>query len=164
MTPARQEGVEKAGTGGIAGGSDPLRTVGRSIVAGRWSEAGSEAFQPVDPSSGRVIEAAFHAAADVDIDAACWQAWEAFYAGADAHARAELLEGAAAGIADLGDSLIATASRETGLGAARLVAERERTTETLRMFARLVRDGDWVEATIDTGEPSRRPVAKPDMR
>ena len=164
MTPARQDGEATVARGSATDGAAAGRLVGRSIVAGRWAETSSEAFQPVDPASGRVIDAAFHAASDVDVDGACWQAWEAFYAGVDAEARAEVLEGAAEGIVGLGDALITTASRETGLGVARLVAERERTTSTLRMFAALVRRGDWVEATIDTAEPSRRPMPKPDVR
>jgi NADP-dependent aldehyde dehydrogenase len=32
------------------------------------------------------------------------------------------------------------------------------------MFAEIVRDGSWVEAVIDTADPSRQPLPKPDLR
>lgn len=137
---------------------------GRSLIAGEWAEAQGAPFQGVDPGSGREIGGLFYAASREDVDAACWSAWEAFFAEHDADARAEMLEVAARNIIDLGDELISVGARETGLGPARLTAERERATSTLRLFARVIREGAWMEATIETAEPARRPVAKPDLR
>lgn len=67
-------------------------------------------------------------------------------------------------IEDLGDELINTAMNETGLPQARLLGERGRTCGQIRAFAALVADGSWVNASIDTAEPSRAPVPKPDIR
>ena len=64
----------------------------------------------------------------------------------------------------LGDDLINKASEETNLPAGRLTGERARTTMQLRMFAAMVREGSWVEASIDTSIPNRYPVPKPDIR
>jgi 2,5-dioxopentanoate dehydrogenase len=47
---------------------------------------------------------------------------------------------------------------------ARLTGERARTCAQLRMFAQIVREGSWVEAVIDRGDPSRQPLPKPDLR
>jgi NADP-dependent aldehyde dehydrogenase len=137
---------------------------GRSLVAGAWCDAAGTPFRAVDPSIGVEIAQIFHAATDEDVDEACWQAWEAFFSGADADARADLLEAIASNIMALDDTLIAMASLETGLGPVRLIAERERTVSTLRSFAELIRSAAWVDATIDTAEAARRPVPKPDMR
>jgi alpha-ketoglutaric semialdehyde dehydrogenase len=146
---------------------------GRSIIAGRSAPAPASPVAPadskfyaVDPHSGDQLPTMYLAAATEDIDQSAWAAWTAFHSMAERPAadRAALLETIADRIMDLGEHLLAAASDETGLGPARLVSERERTVNTLRMFAALVRQGDWVEAVIDTGQASRRPVPKPDVR
>lgn len=77
--------------------------------------------------------------------------------------RAKFLETIAANMEALGDALIAKASEETHLPAPRLVGERGRTTMQLRMFAAMLREGSWVEASVDTANPGKVP-AKPDIR
>ncbi|MEN0053787.1 MAG: aldehyde dehydrogenase (NADP(+)) [Mucilaginibacter sp.] len=64
----------------------------------------------------------------------------------------------------LGDPLLQKASEETNLPIARLTGERGRTTAQLRMFATMLREGSWVEAIIDTAQPDRTPLPKPDVR
>ena len=71
--------------------------------------------------------------------------------------KALFLETIADNIESLGDALINQASAETNLPAARLTGERGRTTMQLRMFAQMLRDGSWVEATIDTAIPDKTP-------
>lgn len=78
--------------------------------------------------------------------------------------KANFLETIANEIEALGDALINKASEETNLPAARLTGERGRTTMQLRMFAAMVKEGSWVEASIDTSIPDRYPVPKPDIR
>jgi len=78
--------------------------------------------------------------------------------------RAQLLRGIAAAIEALGDELLETASRESNLPLARLTGERGRTCNQLRLFADLVEEGSWVEATIDTALPDRQPLPRPDLR
>ena len=46
---------------------------------------------------------------------------------------------------------------------ARLIGERGRTTGQLRMYANMLREGSWVEASIDTAIPDKTPP-KPDIR
>jgi len=53
---------------------------------------------------------------------------------------------------------------EAGLGVPRFTGERGRTTGQLRKFAALLREGSYVEAIIDTPDPDRQPVPKPDVR
>src|SRR5204863_7983969 len=54
--------------------------------------------------------------------------------------------------------------QETALPRARLTGERARTTSQLKMFADIIREGSWVDATIDTADPNRAPAPKPDLR
>jgi 2,5-dioxopentanoate dehydrogenase len=78
--------------------------------------------------------------------------------------RAGFLECIGEEIEALGDNLLTTASVETGLPVAeRLVGERARTVNQLRLFATLIREGSWVDARIDRAIPDRKPP-KPDVR
>ncbi len=78
--------------------------------------------------------------------------------------RSLFLDSIAEEIELLGNELIQTAMRETHLPEARLLSERGRTTGQLRIFAQLIREGSWVEASIDTALPERTPIPKPDIR
>ncbi len=78
--------------------------------------------------------------------------------------RAGFLKTIAANIEALGDQLIQTAMHETNLPEARLKGERARTVNQLIAFADMLEAGDWVRASIDTGNPERTPVPKPDLR
>src|SRR6185312_16039048 len=82
----------------------------------------------------------------------------------EASETADFLEAIAAEILGLGDELIEKANEETALGLDRLRGERDRTTNQLKLFAQIVREGSWVDARIDTSQPERKPVPKPDLR
>ncbi len=142
---------------------------GVSVVAGQDSPGGADAsreFHAFHPATGGWSGTRFLAASDADIDDACEAAARAFAgkSGRDPRVRATALEVAADNIAALGDSLLSLASAETGLTVPRLAGERDRTVFQLRMFAGAVREGGWVEAVIDRGNPVRTPTPKPDLR
>lgn len=68
-------------------------------------------------------------------------------------------------IESLGDLLLNAAHIETALPIAdRLVGERTRTINQLKMFAGVVRERSWVDARIDRAIPDRKPTPKPDIR
>jgi NADP-dependent aldehyde dehydrogenase len=103
--------------------------------------------------------------ASFSADAALGRAEAAFAAlrAAPAESRARLLDEIAEQVLALGDGLLAAADRETGLGLARLTSERGRTVAQLKLMASVVREGSWVDARIDRGDPARTPP-KPDLR
>jgi NADP-dependent aldehyde dehydrogenase len=78
--------------------------------------------------------------------------------------KAAFLNAVADEIEQLGEGLIQAAMSESHLPEARLLGERGRTCAQLRSFAQLVAEGSWVEATIDTAQPNRQPLPKPDIR
>jgi 2,5-dioxopentanoate dehydrogenase len=78
--------------------------------------------------------------------------------------RALLLEKIAENIIALGDELLLKAAEETNIPVARLLTERNRTTSQLYAFAEMLREGSWVDASIDTAIPDRQPIPKPDIR
>jgi NADP-dependent aldehyde dehydrogenase len=77
--------------------------------------------------------------------------------------RATFLQAIAAGLENSGDGLLELASTETNLPLPRLRGELARTCFQLRMFASLVKEGNWVEAIIDHAKPEKSPPA-PDLR
>jgi len=78
--------------------------------------------------------------------------------------RVQLLETISAQILALGDGLLHRAHSETALSLERLAAERDRTFNQFRHFADVLREGSWTNAVIDTAEPQRQPLPKPDLR
>ncbi len=63
-------------------------------------------------------------------------------------ARAAFLDAISEEIMAIGDTLIETACAESGLPVARITGERGRTCGQLQLFARLLREGSWVDARI----------------
>lgn len=78
--------------------------------------------------------------------------------------RAVFLETIAEEILNIGNALIERAMLETGLPEVRLVGERGRTVNQLKLFASVLREGSWVEAVIDPAVPDRKPFPRPDLR
>lgn len=61
------------------------------------------------------------------------------------------------------EELVAIADAETSLGTVRLTGEVARTSGQLRLFARVITEGSYLEAVIDHADPSATPP-KPDLR
>lgn len=82
---------------------------------------------------------------------------------ADADTRAGWLEAVAAALDAHADELVGIADRETRLGDARLRGEVTRTTGQLRLFAQVVREGSYLELTVDDAAPDATPP-RPELR
>ena len=78
--------------------------------------------------------------------------------------KADFLEAIGEEILALGDDLVKAATSESGLPEGRIVGERGRTIGQLNLFAKLIRNGSWTEATIDLAQPERQPLPKSDIR
>lgn len=136
-----------------------------SILVGGETRRSEESFRAYNPATGAVVGPAFGIASAQDVDDACALAADAagFFGSLHPAARADFLDAVAAAIVEIGDVLIETAMAETGLPRARLEGERGRTTGQLQLFASVVRQGDWIDATIDTALPDRVPP-RPSLR
>ena len=139
---------------------------GQSIVGNEISCCGGVPFRGVNPATGAELEPDFFDAEPAEVDHAMKLAEAAFdpYRHKASAERAAFLDRIGAEIDALGDALIERAVAETGLGADRLKGERARTVNQLRMFARLLEEGSWVQARIDRSIPDRKPLPKPDLR
>ncbi|MFZ4766493.1 MAG: aldehyde dehydrogenase (NADP(+)) [Roseimicrobium sp.] len=139
---------------------------GQSIIAGVPTPEPGESFYAINPTTGEPLEPAFHEALGDSADAALTAADRDFdaFRMTSAEQRAQLLETIAEGIEALGDDLLQRAHAETALPMARLTGERGRMTMQARLFAKVIREGTWLEARIDRAIPDRQPLPKPDIR
>lgn len=136
-----------------------------SIVAGKPSAPGRESLRAVDPASGEPIGNAYFIATPAQIDEAVKLASQADRTSFSGHrARADLLDAIASELGAAEPALIQIANLETALPQGRLTGEMVRTRSQLSMFAELVREGSWLDACIDHGDPNRKPAPRPDLR
>src|SRR5438445_8229262 len=128
--------------------------IGRKAVRG--DEKPLRAFNPT--AGAEIAEPVFGSGTIANVDLACDLAQKAFdpYRQLPLTVRAEFLERIADGITALGDALIQRAHEESGLPKARLEGERGRTTGQLKLFAQVVRAGQWLAATLDSPLPERK--------
>ncbi len=100
-----------------------------------------------------------------DVDLACELA-RAAAPGLEAlgrHGRAHLLEAIAGALEDDAVGIVAAADEESALGTTRLEGELRRTCFQLRFFGEVLRDGAYLEASID--HPAETPMGPlPDLR
>ncbi|HSN35397.1 MAG TPA: aldehyde dehydrogenase (NADP(+)), partial [Arthrobacter sp.] len=82
----------------------------------------------------------------------------------DPETHADFLEAIADNIEAIGEELITRAGLETGLPAARLQGERARSAGQLRLFAAVVRQGDFRGVRVDPALPDRAPLPRADIR
>ena len=137
-----------------------------SMLIGAELRQATARFQAVDPSTGQTIPGDFSSATAEDAAEACALAEAAFpsYSALPPADRAAFLEAIATEILNIGDTLIERAMQESGLPRARLEGERGRTVGQLKLFADVVRRGDYLDATIDPAMPDRAPLPRPDLR
>ncbi len=130
------------------------------------SEGTGNIFQAFNPSTGEVLPGRFYTASTEDIDAAMEKAVYAanMYRETLPRQKAAFLKTIGEEIMALGSELIRIAMQETGLPEYRIIAERGRTVNQINMFAQLLEEGSWTEAVIETAQPGRGPVPKPDIR
>jgi NADP-dependent aldehyde dehydrogenase len=130
------------------------------------SARGGKTFSAFDPRLGKTLEPVFFEATGEEVERALRLAGEAFpaFRASGAETVSALLESIAEEILALGDPLIERAAAESGLPKDRLTGERARTTNQLRLFASLVKEGSYVDARIDTALPDRKPAPRPDLR
>ncbi|WP_029012835.1 aldehyde dehydrogenase (NADP(+)) [Niveispirillum irakense] len=143
-----------------------MSEINGNILIGATEERGQATFQGRNPATGESLPGAFAEAGVEHASAACALAAEAFpvFSTLSPADRAAFLESVAEHILGIGDALIIRAMEESGLPRARLEGERGRTVGQLRLFASVLRQGDWLEATIDPAMPDRAPLPRPDIR
>jgi alpha-ketoglutaric semialdehyde dehydrogenase len=143
-----------------------MQLSGEMLIGARAVFGTAGTLRAVNPATGEEMLPAFGGSSASDVDAACALANAAFdaYRSGGLEQRAQFLESIAQGILDLGDLLVERVMSEAGLPRPRVEGERARTVGQLRLFASLVREGRWLDATIDAAQPDRKPLPRPDLR
>ncbi len=139
---------------------------GKNFIGFELSSKGDETFTANDPAQSTQVEGEFYSSTTGEVNHVLEKASAAFviYRNKSGKEKAEFLDKIADEILALGDILIQRAMIETGLPEGRITGERGRTIGQLRSFADLLREGSWVEASIDNADPDRSPIPKPDLR
>lgn len=139
---------------------------GNNFVGYTLSSEGKRHYQGFNPGTLTELPEIFYDATGEETDRAMKLSSTAFraYRKMSGVQKAEFLEAIATELGLQEDMLVQRAVQETGLTEPRLKGEIARTTGQLRLFADLIKEGSWVEATIDTAQPERKPVPKPDIR
>lgn len=143
-----------------------MAATGKSFIGFREAADGHTTFRAFNPATGEALEPEFQAATTEEVDLAARLATEAFasYRELPGSKKAEFLNRIADNIEAVTDPLVERANQETALGKPRLQAETARTCNQLRLFAKVVQEGSWVQARIDRADPERKPLPKPDIR
>ncbi|PMR72627.1 aldehyde dehydrogenase (NADP(+)) [Billgrantia endophytica] len=139
---------------------------GKSLIGQQTVSGKAGKIRGIDPATGEPLEPAYAGAGQAEVELACELAWAAFdsYRETALEARAAFLETIASEIEATGESLIQRAMAETGLPQARIEGERGRTCGQLRLFASVVRAGEWLDVRIDPALPERQPMPRVDLR
>jgi NADP-dependent aldehyde dehydrogenase len=121
--------------------------------------------QGYDPRTGQPFGDPVESTPDSGVDAVATAAAGAFeaWSARSAAERATVLERVADALDAESEALVATADGETALGVPRLTTEFKRTTNQLRLFGEVLREGGFAEATIDSPDPGTVPP-RPDLR
>jgi NADP-dependent aldehyde dehydrogenase len=108
--------------------------------------------QGYNPRTGEPYREPVEATSDSEVDRLCETAAQAFqvWSGWSAADRASVLDLVADRLDGESELLISTADSETALGVPRLTTELKRTTNQLRLFAEVLREGSYVEAMLDS--------------
>jgi len=139
---------------------------GKNYIGFAQSAQGNITFKTFNPQKNSENDSVFYEATFEEINDACYLATKAFnfFKNISGIQKATFLNAIADEILALDSLLIKTYCAETGLPEGRAKGERGRTVFQLRSFADLVTEGSWVEASIDTAIPDRKPIPKVDLR
>ena len=139
---------------------------GKQLIGQHAVTANGEAIYAINPATGETLSPAYPAGSQAEVEQACELAWAAFdaYRQISPEARANFLETVADEIEAIGEPLVERAMAESGLARARIEGERGRTCGQLRLFASVLRAGDWLDVRIDPALPERTPMPRVDLR
>ena len=143
-----------------------MNILGTQFIDGQRTAVGGETFCSRNAATGTPLPYTFYQASSQQVQQAVAAAGAAFdeFRLTTPQQRAVLLETVADEIDALGDDFIAIVMQESGLPELRVRGERSRTSNQMRLFARVLRRGDFLGARIDTPLPERQPLPRPDIR
>lgn len=142
------------------------QNIGKQFINGQRIAANAAEIESINATDYQANGYVFSQATLDEVNQAAQAAHDAFvvYSQTTSNDRAAFLEEIATQIEAIGPSLQEVASLETGLPLGRLQGETGRVTSQLRLFAEVVRRGDFYAARIDPALPDRKPMPRVDLR
>lgn len=139
---------------------------GQSFIGFARSQSTGPSQRCVNPATATELPTDFFQATSANVEQACRlaQAAAPVLAALGGKQKAAFLRAIASRIEAATPDLVARATQETALPEARCQGEIGRTIGQLRLFADLVEAGDWIDARIETANPDRKPLPRPDHR
>ncbi len=139
---------------------------GKNYIGNQLSALGNKTFKTFNPLLNIENQWIITEASNTEVNQAAELAAQAYktYSKMSGAKKAKFLRAIAEEIEALGDDLLQVYSSESGLPNGRAMGERGRTLGQLRAFAKHVEEGNWVDASIDTAQPERKPMPKVDLR
>jgi len=139
---------------------------GKNYIGNQLSAKGTKTYLTFNPLLNIENDTCYYSATQEEINEAVTLSVKSFkeFKKVSGIRKAEFLNAITDEILALGDELIQIYCSESGLPKNRAKGELGRTISQLKMFAELLKEGSWVQATIDTALPDRSPISKPDLR
>jgi len=139
---------------------------GKSMIGSRRAAARGEVFHAANPQTGEKLDPGYSSASADDVNEAVQLAADAAaeYGARAGKEKGVFLREIAAQLEKRAEPIVARATQETALPAARIQSELGRTSNQLRFFAGIIEEGSWAMARIDRADPQRKPLPKPDLR
>ncbi|MFG3059505.1 aldehyde dehydrogenase (NADP(+)) [Streptomyces sp. NPDC048231] len=143
-----------------------MTLTGELLIGAAAVPASAGTMRALNPATGELIEPEFAFGGHAEVDRAVRLADEAFdsYSHTGLAERAAFLDLVANKLEAVKGELAARTSLETGLPAAQFEGETIRTAAVFRKFATVVRQGRFLQATIDPAQPDRQPAPRVDHR
>lgn len=143
-----------------------MTLTGHSLIAGQPVVGDGKTAFGFNPATNEALKPTYTLITEEQLTTATSTAAAAYpsFSTLDPETHAAFLEAIADNIEAIGEELTVRAGQETGLPAARLQGERARTTGQLRLFATVVRQGDFRGVRIDPALPDRTPLPRADIR
>lgn len=140
--------------------------IGKSFINGERVSSGEKLLESYNASNNKPNGYKFYQSTVAEVDQAVNSAYNALndYSSLSLETRATFLETLGQEIGLLGDDFIEVVCNETGLEQGRIRGEKQRVINQLNLFASTVRLGKFLDVRIDTGDETRTPLPKPDLR
>ena len=141
-----------------------MALTGQSFLGSqRGAHTGALLFA-TNPQSGEKLGPGYASVSAAEAEQAVELAGQAapLYSALSGKERAAFLRRIADAIDAIVQPLTERAHLETALPIARLQGETARTTGQLRLFASVVRAGEWLDLRVDPALPERQPLPRPD--
>lgn len=143
-----------------------MQLTGQQLIGQSCYSASGTPIWAINPATGKQLQPGYLSGGKEEVDHACELANSAKidFRNTSTEERAVFLETIAEEIMNLGETLVTRCMQETGLPQGRIEGERGRTCGQLKLFAQLLRSGEWFDARIDPSLPERQPLPRADLR